>query len=72
MMFAGRSKQQYENTRRTPSRGKRRHRQKKSWEDNIIKVKEWIKMDCASMTTAGENRGRWREASWSSRLERLD
>ena len=48
------------------SRGKRRSRQKKSWEDNIIKVKECTKMDCANMTRAGENRDRWREASWSS------
>ena len=66
MRFAGRSKLQHENTRTTPSRGKRRSRQKTSWEDYIIKVKEWIKMDCASMTRAGENRGRRREASWSS------
>ena len=66
MMFAGRSRLQYENTRRTPSRGKSRSRLNKSWEDNIIKVKEWIKIDCASMTRAGENRGRWREASWSN------
>ena len=33
---------------------------------NIIKDKKWIGMDCASITRAGENRSRWREASWSS------
>ena len=33
---------------------------------NIIKDKQWIWMDCASITRAGENRRRWREASWSS------
>ena len=37
-----------------------------SWEGNIITDKKWIGMDCASITRAGENRGRWREASWSS------
>ena len=49
-----------------PSRGKRRSGQTKSWKDNIIKDKEWIGIDCASIARAGENRGRWREASWSS------
>ena len=29
-------------------------------------IKKWIGMDCTSITRAGENRGRWREASWSS------
>ena len=32
---------------------------------NIIKDIKWIGMDCASITRAGENRSRWREASWS-------
>ena len=54
-MFAGKSNQQYQNTRRTPNRGKR-SRQKKSWEDNIIKDKKWIGMDCASITRADEYR----------------
>ena len=33
---------------------------------NIIKDKKWIGMDCASISRAGENRSRWREATWSS------
>ena len=33
---------------------------------NIIKDKKWIGTDCASITRAGKNRSRWREASWSS------
>ena len=33
---------------------------------NIIKDKTWIRMDCASITRAGENRRRWREESLSS------
>ena len=33
---------------------------------NIIKDKKWVGMDCASITKPGENRSRWREASWSS------
>ena len=33
---------------------------------NITKDKKWIGMDCASIIRAGENRSRWREASWSS------
>ena len=33
---------------------------------NIIKDKRWIGMDCASITRAGENRGRWTESSWLS------
>ena len=32
---------------------------------NIIKDKKWIGIDCASITRAGGNRSRWREASWS-------
>ena len=30
---------------------------------NIIKDKKWIGMDCASITRAGENSSRWKEAS---------
>ena len=38
-------------------KGKRRkHRQKKSWEDNI---KEWTGMDSATSTRAGEERTGW-------------
>ena len=33
---------------------------------NIIKDKKRIEIDCASITRAGENRSRWREAPWSS------
>ena len=36
-------------------KGKRRGRQKKRWEDNII---EWTRMDFASSTRAAENRTR--------------
>ena len=69
-MFVGRSKQQYQNSTRTPSRGKRRSRQKKSLKGNIIKDKKWIGMDCASISRAvktgviGERR--------RGRVERLD
>ena len=30
---------------------------------NIIKDEKWIGTNCASITRAGENRSRWREAS---------
>ena len=40
---------------------RRRSRQKKSWEDTIIKDKEeWTGKDCASITREAENRSRWK------------
>ena len=39
-------------------KGKRRSRQKKSWEDIIIKNKRWTGKDCASINMAPENRSR--------------